>query len=1451
MASVAGDVLKSVLATKVIGDFKDSYQRKMKDHSFLFNYLHPFLQVTAQKASQQSKMAPPQTPGKIDLTKIDKSDLWLANKNHEQWITELVRAILTSALMSANDDDVFRNLAPLCRLKVEVSEGAMPYVVHSLLQNDDTGIVKKCLSTHIQAFFQAYCDAISIRNNQIKEAPSLSKNLPAVFFPKKSVQVMLNVVQYLRKQNRKSVRGVGGGGGAGGKQAQANIQQTPWDNNFWLDLDYLPIARAAHFCKANFTALMFVEIWWEAAFKMQNSISLAKSQQTSSQSSQLSSQDSSGGLAGLGANNNSQGFQGFPSLDSLIDHPSPFSNSSLIIGVDGREVQALLLDIYSDVGDPDSLYGCGVGRKSDARSRVLTYLQELDQGKALTTLDIEASYGIAHSHPAPLSRSQSSSQSQLQSFTSGMAANQFKLFQTLQACGADSLLQRCFDGFDGSGFSLSLSHSHSGGFSDSAYMNNSIDKSNMNLINNTNVTMKYSSEYELEDFRYQAAWRLGQWDFAVPSTSSSSSSSSKENNALTIPFHKAVYNALYSLRKKQMQVAAWSIEAARKSCLLQFDITAEACQEFYPFVSNLQSLGILQQVVGRINSNNNMDNDDWRQIMPTTLTKSNNMASSSRDVTLSSLTKNENKTSNNSDCLLTQLELVSSLARVLQQAGVGQSSSIRLDALWNIAVTARQAKRFPIAEKFMRILKLEVEAERAEAGQGSLQLSPSSLSSSAYSRISVESVEMEEAKLFWARSEVKIALDIMKNLIDKMNRSSGTSGSGQEFRPLLTKALSLYGIWLAEMRSETPSVIMGSYLERSVYLMEDNVDKDMPLAVQCFLSLAQYADARYQQISDYWKSPVYKDKLSLLQEVKSLLHMTAELKRSSKYLKMMERNASIDEEEMKTMDKDHIQLLKQALVNYLRVLKLGQGDDLDLKVFRVVALWFENAEDDEVNKLIKNSSLDVASHKFLPLYYQLAARMNVDDDKCSSSIASSDSSSGDNVFDFDAILLNLMERVARDHPHHTLWIILALAHANKDDELLLHQAAAAGGRKSRLDGASATNTGQAVEEGRIRAAKQMLDRIKAGGTMNPLGEVVRKMEALSVAYLELANWDVTDFKNEQKPFPIDRKLQFTKLKDITGVLLPTAELKVDQTGNYSDVVYPSKFSPTMRLVGGVNLPKVISCTGSDGKERTQLVKGRDDLRQDAVMQQVFSLVNQVLREEPETRQRRLSIRTYKVVPLSQKSGLLEWCKGTQPLGEYLIGKRGMQGAHERYRPKDWKAVECRAHLMKASAERKLKAYKEVCAHFKPVFRHFFMEKFKDPPQWFEKRLTYTRSVATNSIVGYILGLGDRHVQNILVDLNTSELVHIDLGIAFEMGRILPTPETVPFRLTRDVVDGMGISGVEGVFRRCCEKTMHVLCQNAESLLTIVQVLLHDPLSHWSLSPQQVLAIQVRFGRNST
>ena len=62
-----------------------------------------------------------------------------------------------------------------------------------------------------------------------------------------------------------------------------------------------------------------------------------------------------------------------------------------------------------------------------------------------------------------------------------------------------------------------------------------------------------------------------------------------------------------------------------------------------------------------------------------------------------------------------------------------------------------------------------------------------------------------------------------------------------------------------------------------------------------------------------------------------------------------------------------------------------------------------------------------------------------------------------------------------------------------------------------------------------------------------------------------------------------------------------------------------------------------------------------------------------------------------------------------------------------------------------------------------------------------------------------------------------------------------TPERVPFRLTGNVVDGMGAIGVEGPMRRCCEETLRVLRMQKEALLTVLEVLLHDPLYKWGLT----------------
>jgi phosphatidylinositol kinase/protein kinase (PI-3 family) len=56
-------------------------------------------------------------------------------------------------------------------------------------------------------------------------------------------------------------------------------------------------------------------------------------------------------------------------------------------------------------------------------------------------------------------------------------------------------------------------------------------------------------------------------------------------------------------------------------------------------------------------------------------------------------------------------------------------------------------------------------------------------------------------------------------------------------------------------------------------------------------------------------------------------------------------------------------------------------------------------------------------------------------------------------------------------------------------------------------------------------------------------------------------------------------------------------------------------------------------------------------------------------------------------------------------------------------------------------------------------------------KWFDAKMRYTRSVAVSSVVGHILGIGDRHCSNILVHQGTGECIHIDFGIVFEQAKV--------------------------------------------------------------------------------
>ena len=70
----------------------------------------------------------------------------------------------------------------------------------------------------------------------------------------------------------------------------------------------------------------------------------------------------------------------------------------------------------------------------------------------------------------------------------------------------------------------------------------------------------------------------------------------------------------------------------------------------------------------------------------------------------------------------------------------------------------------------------------------------------------------------------------------------------------------------------------------------------------------------------------------------------------------------------------------------------------------------------------------------------------------------------------------------------------------------------------------------------------------------------------------------------------------------------------------------------------------------------------------------------------------------------------------------------------------------------------------------------FRRVFPDPCKWYSARLAFVHTSAVMSMIGFILGLGDRHGENLLIDEKCGDAFHVDFNLLFNKGEFLAVPE---------------------------------------------------------------------------
>eukprot|EP00978_Attheya_sp_CCMP212_P021525 scaffold62915_cov55-Attheya_sp.AAC.3 len=704
-------------------------------------------------------------------------------------------------------------------------------------------------------------------------------------------------------------------------------------------------------------------------------------------------------------------------------------------------------------------------------------------------------------------------------------------------------------------------------------------------------------------------------------------------------------------------------------------------------------------------------------------------------------------------------------------------------------------------------------------------------------------VRFEEAKILWNRGDFTGAIRNSKLVISCLKQRDQTNT--QDI--LLAECMSSCGQWMAEHKIESATSILNNFLKpasdiaQKVYEQEgSNINaKQMTSA---HLILAELVSTLYDGVSSRVKSQEWKKsgsavdarsrELSKCQEMyeevktklreiqskkksggkgtkhrktstsnnqhKSVEDYTIEYQELHIYISQLRKEIDIAVGERTKIENSVDELLKQALESFgvaLSISNTGEAEDLSKYVYRLMSLWFSNCHrvDDkfDANLIMTRLTERIPSFRFVPLTYQLFSRIDQDESS------------------FQQSLRAIVSKICIEHPYHALVQLIALSNGNKVG--------------SGVSGRQASTYLENVGDSKVEAAKGILARVKERGPIY-LSSLIDSYSMLVDSYIYLAMAPTESFHTGARAQTKDISLSVvfknsdTRNSSVSSldrcfsssrgnlsdsppcvltnppVLRPSGDYgqgREDPVGGERIIGFDSTFSLTET---GLHRPKIVICRGSKGGRFKQLVKGEDDIRQDAIMEQVFTYVNNLLRQVPHHKSAttqgvdsrrnsrvmpKLKVVTYNIIPLSPASGVLEWVDSTVPFGDYLLDKgrsrdkkTGSIGAHSKYYPGEWGNSLCRMHFRNAPSGAKREAYDQICKHFSPAFRFFFLERFSHSPEaWHAARMLYTRSSAVSSVVGHVLGIGDRHSHNILIHEKTGEVVHIDFGIVFEQGKV--------------------------------------------------------------------------------
>lgn len=298
-----------------------------------------------------------------------------------------------------------------------------------------------------------------------------------------------------------------------------------------------------------------------------------------------------------------------------------------------------------------------------------------------------------------------------------------------------------------------------------------------------------------------------------------------------------------------------------------------------------------------------------------------------------------------------------------------------------------------------------------------------------------------------------------------------------------------------------------------------------------------------------------------------------------------------------------------------------------------------------------------------------------------------------------------------------------------------------------------------------------------------------------IAVLSKISKDIR-FARENRPLKIEKLKKF--LKDPKNDLIqfePALPLPLDP-----DVLVTGCFPEESNVFKSSLSPLLLTFKTTEGRKYPILFKVGDDLRQDQLVIQIIILMDRLLQKENLD----LKLTPYRILATNATAGAMQFIPSTS--------------------------------LSAVSAR-----YKTVLAYLKAN------NPDDNEPLGVRKETmdTYIKSCAGYCVITYLLGVGDRHLENLLLAPD-GHFFHADFG--FILGRD-PKPFAPMMKLCKEMVEGMGgtSSPLYLQFKQYCFTAYTTLRKSANLILNLFSLMVDANIPDIRVEPDKaVLKVKERF-----